>query len=352
MDRAKKDEKKGDRRRYFNEKWNTDYFFVESGSKFMCLICNETVSAAKEYTFSRHYKKHKKEYDRFEGESRREKFKELEATLSRQQLHMRKQTNVSAASVKASYVLSEMIAKASKPFSESEFVSECLVAAAGILCPEQQKHFQSISLGRNTCALRISELATNMTEKLQNGLEKLNWFSLAFDESTDCKDTAQLAVFVRGCSAELEVTEELLDLISMKDTATGLDVASELEKLMEKMGLPWSKLVGVATDGCPAMVGKNQGAVSRLCKKHKENSPNDSFWAFHCIIHQENLCAKAISMSNVMNVVVKCVNFIRSQKLNHRQFTEFLKEVEAEHEEILYYEEVRWLSRGRVLERF
>ena len=277
---------------------------------------------------------------------------ELQASLSRQQVSLRKQPNITLAAVKTSYILCEMIAKASKPFTESEFMYDCLVTAATILCPEQKQKFQSISLGRNTCATRVSEIATNMTEKLQRSCENLECFSLAFDESTDCTDTAQLAVFIRGSASDFTVTEELLELISMKDTATGLDISSEVEKLMEMKKLPWSKLVGVATDGCPAMVGKNQGAVSRLQRKHLELNPTQKLWAFHCILHQENLCTKTASLDHVMTVVVKCVNFIRSQKLNHRQFIEFLKEIEAEHAEILYHTEVRWLSRGRVLERF
>ena len=65
MDSAKKLTKKGGKERKFNEKWKTEFFFVESGTKFMCLICNETVSMVKEYNLKRHYRKHKKEYDGF-----------------------------------------------------------------------------------------------------------------------------------------------------------------------------------------------------------------------------------------------------------------------------------------------
>ena len=52
-----------------------------------------------------------------------------------------------------------------------------------------------------------------------------------------------------------------------------------------------------------------------------------------------------------MNVAVKVVNFILARGLNHRQFRELLTEVDAEHNDLVYYCEVRWLSRGRMLER-
>ncbi len=52
-----------------------------------------------------------------------------------------------------------------------------------------------------------------------------------------------------------------------------------------------------------------------------------------------------------MQVVVKTVNFILSWGLNHRQFQELLKETESEYGDLLYFCEVRWLSRGAMLNR-
>ncbi|CAI6373947.1 unnamed protein product [Macrosiphum euphorbiae] len=73
---------------------------------------------------------------------------------------------------------------------------------------------------------------------------------------------------------------------------------------------------------------------------------------FHCIIHQHALCAKIMSWDSIMKEVVSIINFIRSNGLNHRQFQSFLIEINAEYGDVLYYTAVRWLSRGRVLERF
>ena len=53
-----------------------------------------------------------------------------------------------------------------------------------------------------------------------------------------------------------------------------------------------------------------------------------------------------------MDVIVKTVNFIRSRGLNHRQFISFLADMDSEYGELLYHTEVRWLSRGNVLNRF
>src|SRR5258705_9129860 len=46
------------------------------------------------------------------------------------------------------------------------------------------------------------------------------------------------------------------------------------------------------------------------------------------------------------------INFIKGRALNNRQFRELLEESEAEQGDLVYYCEVRWLSRGRMQQRF
>lgn len=53
-----------------------------------------------------------------------------------------------------------------------------------------------------------------------------------------------------------------------------------------------------------------------------------------------------------MYVVVSTINFIRSRGLNHRQFKAFLDELSSEHDDVTYYCEVRWLSKGKMLKIF
>ena len=53
-----------------------------------------------------------------------------------------------------------------------------------------------------------------------------------------------------------------------------------------------------------------------------------------------------------MEIVVKTVNFIRARGLNHRQFRKLLDEMDSQYGDILYYTEVRWLSRGAMFDAF
>ncbi|XP_030745088.1 general transcription factor II-I repeat domain-containing protein 2-like [Sitophilus oryzae] len=107
-------------------------------------------------------------------------------------------------------------------------------------------------------------------------------------------------------------------------------------------------MVGLTTDGAPAMVGCDKGLVA-LCRKD-ETFPQ--FLSYHCIIHQQALCGNFLKLNNVMKLVVKIVNKIRAQALQRRLFKTLADEVDCQYGDLLLHSGVRWLSRGRVLKRF
>jgi len=59
-----------------------------------------------------------------------------------------------------------------------------------------------------------------------------------------------------------------------------------------------------------------------------------------------------MNLDHVMNIVTKTANFIRSRGLKHRQIIEFLNKLESEYKDVLYQNQVRWLSRRQFLKRF
>ena len=76
-----------------------------------------------------------------------------------------------------------------------------------------------------------------------------------------------------------------------------------------------------------------------------------SFINYHCIIHQEHLCATTLRFDAVMKVA-NDVTFIQANELNHGQFQNFLTaKCEADHGDVIYYCGVRWLNRVKALKR-
>ncbi|KAK3855822.1 hypothetical protein Pcinc_037799 [Petrolisthes cinctipes] len=100
------------------------------------------------------------------------------------------------------------------------------------------------------------------------------------------------------------------------------------------------------------MMGKENGCVALIKKDVRNENADQDILGVLCIVHQEALCGKIMNLTHVMDVVLKCVNEIRSKGLKHRQFQAFLEEIDAEFKDVPYHAEVRWLSRGRILERF
>ena len=76
---------------------------------------------------------------------------------------------------------------------------------------------------------------------------------------------------------------------------------------------PWSivKITGIVTDGIPVMAGKREGLV-----KSPEDDAitvrNSHSMKYHCVVHQGNLCTKALEMDNIMQIIMK-TEFHKSQ---------------------------------------
>ncbi|KAK7939583.1 hypothetical protein WMY93_002909 [Mugilogobius chulae] len=146
----------------------------------------------------------------------------------------------------------------------------------------------------------------------------------------------------------MSTKEELLTILPMKEHTRGEDIYLSFKNFVEETQLPLCKLVSITTDGAPAMVGRAHGFVARC----KEDDAFPDFLNYHCIIHQQALCAKMLNMKDIMDVATKIACSIRARPLQRRLFRAHLEQMDSDHLELLLHTDVRWLSRGRFLQRF
>ncbi|XP_076802838.1 general transcription factor II-I repeat domain-containing protein 2B-like isoform X2 [Clavelina lepadiformis] len=191
-------------------------------------------------------------------------------------------------------------------------------------------------------------MANKVEETQLKDINVAAYYSLALDESTDVSHLSQFSVIARYVMGDI-VREESLTVLPMKGKTRGEDLLRSFLEFAKEKNLPLDKLISVCTDGAPCMVGKHKGFVA-LLREH-ENRP---ILSYHCILHQEALCAQTCGkqFGEVMGVVISVVNFIIARALKHRQFKALLDEVGNSYPGLLLHSNVRWLSRGKVLNRF
>jgi len=345
--------------RLFQDNWEEQYFVVQNkkGSA-TCLICRETV-IQKKYNIFRHYTtKHESFNSTYSPGSlmRQEKLTFFKKSLQQQQCVISVAVSQDAAVTTASYEICYILGKHMKPFTDAEIVKECFISASSLLFDKFSNKNQIISeikkmqLSDSTCIRRIENIAKHIYNRIIEDLKNCKYFSLAFDSSTDISATSQCSIFVRYCTEQNSINEDFLKFIPMKNQTRGVDYLDVITNFLDDNNIDIKKLVCVCTDGCPSMTGCEKGFISLLKKKY--NLTN--ILSFHCIIHQENLAARVSipEVDLVMKNVIKIVNYIRANELNHRKFKSLLEEMNSNYSDVILHTSVRWLSRGKVLERF
>lgn len=339
---------------HFNEEWEINYFFTMVNDKCCCLICLSSIAIAKKGNLERHFlslhNKYQTDYPP-NSELRKRKVRDLKTQLTNQQNIFKKPILKSQAVTTASFKVSYLLAKKCKPFSDGEFVKEMFLDISDSLFndfmnkSEITAAIQDLQLSRNTVMRRIEKMGGNLKEQLQNDINRCSCFSLQCDESTDISDTAQLLVFIRLVFEDFTSKEELLGMISLKERTRGVDIFNGFKSLLNDKKVPLFKLVSITTDGAAAMIGRKNGFIA-LCRNDDEFP---DFLSYHCIIHQQVLSSKRLNTKEVMDIAFEIVNSIRGSSLKRRLFQLKLDEGQSD---LLLHTDVRWLSRGKFLQRF
>lgn len=338
--------------RAFQPSWTQDFAFVFLKDRAVCTLCFENVvcrtSSVKRHFETKHEKTFKDQADKAES------IKRAVSRYEKQASYLKVFATAQNHATEASYCIAHCIAKHGKPFTDGEYIKEAFLSCSNTLfanLPNKETiktRIKDIPTSARSVQRRINEMAENVRVQQTAGLKNATVFSKALDESVDVNDIPRLAVMVRYC--DTTVREELCCLKPMPDTTKGEDVAKALFEHFEERGINISKVFAVTTDGAPAMVGRQKGAVKLI-----EEKVGHPIMKIHCILHQENLCAKMSNsdLNEVMATVAKVVNFIVNRSaLTHRQFRSLLEEMDSAHTDLPLHSAVRWLSCGKVLERF
>ncbi|KAL4090794.1 hypothetical protein QTP88_025569 [Uroleucon formosanum] len=276
-------------------------------------------------------------------------FQRLLNSQNKQSKIMTTIVKISDKSQEASYVVAELVAKTMKPHTicEQLILPACREIVKIFFGIEAEQEILKIPLSDNTISRRINDMSEDIEQQVLNKLRDSRMFALQVDESTDISGKAQLLVFVRMVVDD-DIIENFFCCKTLPETTRGEDVFKVLDDHLLLVNLSWDNCIGICTDGAPSMTGSIKGFISLVKKK------NSKIIFTHCFLHREALVAKSLvsDLQNILDQVVKVINFIKSRPLKSRLFDKICEEMDADYSRLILYSAVRWLSRGNILSRF
>ncbi|XP_068115889.1 zinc finger BED domain-containing protein 5-like [Hyperolius riggenbachi] len=274
-------------------------------------------------------------------------FKRLLQSQSKQSQAFVKKVTVSEKAQEASYLVAELLAQKRKShtIAENVIMPACKIIVSKMLGEDAAREIEKVPLSDSTISRRIDDMSRDAEEVLSSQL-KTSSFAMQVDESTDITSKCHIMSFVRFVN-DGEIQENFFCCKELPETSKGQDIFNILTSYLEEKGLSWTNCVGICTDGAPSMVGSMRGFASLVRKE------NLSVVTTHCFLHREVLVSKSLGeeMKKVLDDVTKMVNFIKQRPLHSRMFKKLCEDMDKEHVNLLLHTEIRWLSRGRVLNR-
>ena len=249
----------------------------------------------------------------------------------------------------ASYEVAYLIAKQGKPHTIGEtLVKPAALKMANIMLGKAAENkLSQIPLSNDTISSRIDDMSNDiLAQVVADLISSPAKFNLQLDETTDVSSLSQLAVFVRYVKDDM-IKEDFLFCRPLKTTTKAADVKKLVDDFFRDNDLSWDMVSAVCSDGAPVMLGQKSG----FCSLVKAGAPH--IIVTHCVLHRHALAAKTLppKLAEVLKIVVECVNYVRNSALKHRIFRKLCNEMGSEFEVLLYRTNVRWLSRGKALNR-
>lgn len=340
-------------KRKYHEEY-IEFAFVSSesdNSQPVCLLCSATLSneAMVPSKLKRHFEKNHPEYVK----KPRCYFENMHSKSQKQAKRLKTYCTVPENAQIASFKIAQLLARKKKPHSDAEniILPSLEIAVEAMVSGPAVDRVKLIPLSSDTIARRIQDMSDDIDQQLKehflNNQEPiLKLWALQIDESTDISNKAQLIAYLRVVMNQ-SIQNQFFFCSELKETTTGQDIFELVDQNIESKGLKWENCVSICTDGAPAMQGRKKGFVAHVLKI------NPMVEIVHCMIHREVLVSKALpeKLSQAMSEVVKVVNYVKSNALRTRIFASLCEAMDSDYKGLLYHTEVRWLSKGKVLDR-
>ncbi|XP_072014214.1 zinc finger protein 862-like [Amphiura filiformis] len=166
--------------------------------------------------------------------------------------------------------------------------------------------------------------------------------AVGVDESTDRSQEKHVVVVVRYVSSTGKLTTMYLGMEAIPDGRSGTVMAA-LETVLGEFGVPWSRVVGLGSDGAAVMTGELTGLTARVHLK------NPFCIAVHCVCHRLNLavsqaCTRVPDMQAIERIVSAIYNFVQINPNRLTRLKELASVLELDVVKFKRHYDIRWLS--------
>ena len=185
-----------------------------------------------------------------------------------------------------------------------------------------------------TTAVVNNVLAPSLREKLIVAM-RCGPFSLLFDEATDIGVENSACMVIRTFDEEAgAVRSEFYRLAELGEKADAQTLFAAVESAFTEDAVPFDNLLGFASDGANAMLGRHKSVKTRLLAKQ----PNQ--FVMHCICHVAALCASHACSDAIPNEVEQLLrdtyNFFHQSRKRLAQLADFQHFVDVEPHRLLH----------------
>ncbi|KAM3843168.1 SCAN domain-containing protein 3 [Diretmus argenteus] len=152
----------------------------------------------------------------------------------------------------------------------------------------------------------------------------------------------------RGEDLILPATKAIVRELLGDDAAKKIDTVPLSDNSVSRRIIDMAEDVSVQLLEQVRANGVKHSGVTALIKQKAPNAVST-----HCVLHREALVAKRLDdeLNEVLQDAIQVVDFIKARPLKHRLFARLCNEMGARYEGLLLHSNVRWLSRGAVLNR-
>ncbi|XP_076330085.1 general transcription factor II-I repeat domain-containing protein 2-like [Tachypleus tridentatus] len=199
-----------------------------------------------------------------------------EKELSNSNKHIHKNCKRITDVTLTSYKLSHLLASRMRPYTDGEILKQGILLFTENCCPTSTQKATKLQLSNDTVTRREC-ISNDLREQLMSESKNFVCYSIALDGTKDIANIEQLAFSFAELSLILPSPKNFF-LFALFMVRLGAEIFQQMMTVLKDAELDPAKLVGVATDGAPSMLGLGEGLQGHITRWRQAEELKPVVW--------------------------------------------------------------------------